>query len=94
MIFGSPELKLHPIPEVKLQVAGRSVLSLCHLTPSQQQDVGLLSHFFQLLSSLSLSDTEGGAAQSSAWWRHSTPGLHIVPSPAMVLSAKEKKKSI
>lgn len=88
MIFGLPGLKLHPVPEVKLQVAGRSVLFLSHLTPSQKQDIGLLSHFFQLLCSLSPSDTEGDAAQSSAQWRCSSPGLHIVPSPATVPAAK------
>lgn len=92
MIFGLPGLKFHPVPEVKLQVAGRSLLFLSHLTPSQKQDIGLLSHFFQLLCSLSPSDTEGDAAQSSAQWRCSSPGLHVVPWPATVPAAKEGEK--
>lgn len=46
MILGSPGLTLHSIPEVKLQGAGSSVLSLCYLTPSQQQHIGLFFPFF------------------------------------------------
>lgn len=46
MILGSPGLTLHSVPDVKLQGARSSVLSLCYSTPSQQQDIGLFFPFF------------------------------------------------